>query len=79
MAEWHELSEAQKQHANVFVDVIDALNEAEREAFDSIKHDYQQAKVWLDAHPKIKKAGLTFTGLSALYVIKRFRMGSPRR
>ena len=75
MAEWHQLNQTQKAHATTFSDILDNLTKVEEIIFDSIKDDYNKAKAWLENHPKARNSAAIFTGLTSLYIMKRYKMG----
>ena len=76
MAEWHQLSDNEKRHANVFAEVLNNLEDWEQRELEAIKHDIERVKGWLHRHPKIARSGVIFTGLVGLYITKRYNMGS---
>jgi hypothetical protein len=84
MAEYHELSDLQKKHANIISGFLDTLHSAEKRELEAIKHDYEAVKKWVHNHPAIAKSGATMAGLTGLYIAKKYKMGGqlpppPRR
>ena len=78
MADWDDLSEKEKHHANAFTELINSFDDAEQRVFNAIKQDLQKAKTYLEGHPRLKKTAYgvaAFAGLASAYVIKSHKLG----